>query len=97
MSSGLVRCAFDSLIEQESEQVDGSPRLVSARISCPNILEKASADEAAMTRFDGFCDELTACLRGIFKPNATYCSIAAKHEKLCSAFHQIRLTAVPQI
>ena len=90
-----MRCVFDSLMEGD-EVVDDSPQL-SARRFCRSVLEKATADEASMTAFDCFSEELTACLRGIFKPNATYRSLAAKREKFWSAFHQMRLSAVPHI
>ena len=96
MSSGLVRCAFDSLMEGDDHAVDSS-RIISARAFGRHILQKTFENEMAMAVFDAFCDELTACLRGIVEPNATYRSCAAKREKLWIAFHQIRISTIPKI
>ena len=70
MSSGLVRCVFDSFMETTCD----SPRMHSAREFGRDILgrnELATAD---------FSVELTTCLRGVFKPNVTYRSSAAKRD-----------------
>lgn len=70
MSSGLVRCAFHSVLEIGESQ-DDSPRMYSARKFGQDILETVTVDEAAMTAFDEFSVEITECLRGIFLPNVT--------------------------
>ena len=96
MSSGLVRCVFDSFMEIE-EPKDDSSRMHSAQEFGRAILGKISTNELAMTAFDAFSSELTTCLRGVFKPNETYRSRAAKREKLWTAFHQVRFSEVPSI
>ena len=94
MSSGLVRCAFHSVLE-EIEPL--SPRADRTKEIGTDILERASADDEALTAFDEFSVRITACLRGIFQPNVTYRSWASKREKMWTDFHQIRFSEVPII
>ena len=63
MSSGLVRCAFHSVLE-EIEPL--SPRADRTKEIGTDILERASADDEALTAFDEFSVRITACLRGIY-------------------------------
>lgn len=96
MSSGLVRCVLDSFMEIQEPKDDSSP-IHRAREFGQSILGKISANELAMMTFDAFSEELTACLRGVFHPDQTYRSHAAKREKLWTSFHQIHFSEVPSI
>ena len=53
MSSGLVRCAFHSVLEEGDLQVD-SPRIDHAKKVGRDILERVTAGEGEMTAFDEF-------------------------------------------
>ena len=46
MSGGLVRCAFNSVLEPQSPPADHTKEI------CTDILERASADDEALTTFD---------------------------------------------
>ena len=74
-----------------------SPRIDRAKKVGRDILERVTAGEGEMTAFDEFALEITTCLRSIVRPDVNYRSFAAKREKLWTAFHQIRLSEVPNI
>ena len=96
MASGFVKCGLSAVMEDKELQMISS-RIDSMKELCKSVLERIVKGEAEMIAFDAFSAELTTVLKGILQTSATYRSSAAKREAIWHAFHQARLSKLPEL